>query len=124
MAKKSKGLYAKIEHEPIFHKTSIGRNPSLTKMNKSKRRQFKKYNGQGRWQLSNNILYIQNERNIMTDQTRWGIDMVQQKNKARAYEEQKTMRDDLAFYVLNCGVYQLQKMTERMKQLKNENGNV
>ena len=25
--------------------------------------------------------------------------------------------------VLNCGVYQLQKMTERMKQLKNENSN-
>ena len=59
----------------------------------------------------------------MTDQTRWGIDMVQQKNKARADEEQKTMRDDLAFYVLNCGLYQLQKMTERMKQLKNENSN-
>ena len=56
----------------------------------------------------------------MTDQTRWGIDMVQQENKARAREEQKEMRDDLAFYVLNCGVYQLQKMTERMKQLKNE----
>ena len=59
----------------------------------------------------------------MTDQTRWGIDMVQQENKAKAYEEQKGMRDDLAFYVLNCGVYQLQKMTERMKQLKNENSN-
>ena len=59
----------------------------------------------------------------MTDQTKWGIDMVQQENKAKAYAEQKTMRDDLAFYVLNCGVYQLQKMTERMKQLKNENSN-
>ena len=59
----------------------------------------------------------------MTDQTRWGIDMVQQENKAKAYKEQKTMRDDLAFFVLNCGVYQLQKMTERMKQLKNENSN-
>ena len=58
----------------------------------------------------------------MTDQTRWGIDMVQQENKAKA-QEQKEMRDDLAFYVLNCGVYQLQKMTERMKQLKNENSN-
>ena len=34
MAKKAKGLYAKIEHEPIFHKTSIGRRPSLQKMNK------------------------------------------------------------------------------------------
>ena len=60
----------------------------------------------------------------MTDQTRWGIDMVQQKNKARAHREQKEMRDDLAFYVLNCGVYQLQKMTERMKQLKNESVNI
>ena len=59
----------------------------------------------------------------MTDQTRWGIDMVQQENKAKAYKEQKEMRDDLAFYVLNCGVYQLQKMTEMMKQLKNENSN-
>ena len=48
MAKKSKGLYAKIEHEPTFHKTSIGRNPSLTKMNKQKRLQFKKYIVQGK----------------------------------------------------------------------------
>jgi len=48
MAKKSKGLYAKIEHEPIFHKTSIGRKPSLCKMNKSKRRMFKAYKGQGK----------------------------------------------------------------------------
>ena len=48
MAKKSKGLYAKIEHEPVFHKTSIGRNPSKCKMNKHRRRQFKKYNGQGK----------------------------------------------------------------------------
>ena len=48
MAKKAKGLYAKIEHEPVFHKTSIGRHPSLTKMNKHKRRQFKAYKGQGK----------------------------------------------------------------------------
>ena len=48
MAKKSKGLYAKIAHVPVFHKTSIGRNPSLAKMNKHKRRQFKAYKGQGR----------------------------------------------------------------------------
>ena len=37
-----------IAHEPIHHKTSIGRNPSKCKMNKSKRRSFKKYNGQGK----------------------------------------------------------------------------
>ena len=55
--KKAKGLYAKIAHEPIFHKTSIGRNPSKCKMNKSKRRQFKKYNGQGRQGLTNIPVY-------------------------------------------------------------------
>ena len=48
MAKKARGLYAKVANEPIFHKTSIGRNPSLTKMNKSRRRSYKKYRGQGR----------------------------------------------------------------------------
>ena len=46
--KKAKGLYAKIAHEPTFHKTNIGRNPSLTNMNKHKRRQFKAYKGQGK----------------------------------------------------------------------------
>ena len=36
MAKKAKGLYAKVAHEPVFHKTSrLVRNPSLCKMNKS-----------------------------------------------------------------------------------------
>ena len=48
MAKKAKSLYTKVAHEPIFHKTSIGRNPILTKMKKSKRRMFKKYRGQGK----------------------------------------------------------------------------
>ena len=48
MAKKAKGLYAKVAHVPTFHKTSIGRNPSLAKMNKFKRKNFKKYPGQGR----------------------------------------------------------------------------
>ena len=56
---KAKGLYAKIAHEPIFHKTSIGRNPSLCKMNKSKRKNFKKYRGQGRWHYPK-ISYIVN----------------------------------------------------------------
>ena len=49
---KAKGLYAKVAHEPIFHKTNIGRNPSKCKMNKHKRRSFKKYRGQGRCQTS------------------------------------------------------------------------
>ena len=48
MAKKSKGLYAKVAHVPMFHKTSIGRHPSLAKMNKHKRKNFKKYRGQGK----------------------------------------------------------------------------
>ena len=38
----------------------------------------------------------------MTDQTRWGISEVQQKNKEKADKEQTEMRYYLAFYVLNC----------------------
>ena len=50
MAKKKGNLYGKvIAYEPTFHKTSIGRNPSKAKMNKHKRRSFKKYRGQGKW---------------------------------------------------------------------------
>ena len=45
---KIKGFLNKTEHEPIFHKTSIGRRPSLQKMNKHKRKNFKPYRGQGR----------------------------------------------------------------------------
>tara|TARA_Y100000401_G_scaffold54108_1_gene42517 strand:+ start:222 stop:371 length:150 start_codon:yes stop_codon:yes gene_type:complete len=49
MSKKKGSLYGKtIAHEPTFHKTNIGRNPSLCKMNKSRRRSYKKYRGQGR----------------------------------------------------------------------------
>ena len=36
------------EHEPVFHGTSIGRNPKFSSMNKSKRRSFKKYRVQGK----------------------------------------------------------------------------
>ena len=56
----------------------------------------------------------------MTDQTRWGISEVQQKNKEKAYKEQTEMRYDLAFFVLNCNTYELQKMHQEMKRLKNE----
>jgi len=45
---KIKGFLNKVVHEPIFHKTSIGRRPSLQKMNKNKRRTFKMYRGQGK----------------------------------------------------------------------------
>jgi|TARA_Y100001970_G_scaffold98010_2_gene123218 hypothetical protein len=48
MAKRKGNLYGRVEHEPVFHKTNIGRNPSKAKMNKHKRRSFKKYRGQGK----------------------------------------------------------------------------
>ena len=49
------------------------------------------------------------------------IKSVIDKNKAKAYEAQKEMRDDVAFYVLNCSVFQLQEMYNTMKRLrKNE----
>ena len=51
------------------------------------------------------------------------IKYVIDENKAKAYEEQKEMRDDVAFYVLNCSVFNLQEMFKRMKQLKNEKNN-
>ena len=38
----------KIAHEPIHHKTSNGRRPSLQKMNKHRRRTFKLYKCHGR----------------------------------------------------------------------------
>lgn len=44
-------------------------------------------------------------------------------NKLKAYQEQKEMRDDVAFYVLNCSVFNLQRMFKRMKELKNEKDN-
>ena len=67
MAKKAKGLYAKVAHVPTFHKTNIGRNPSTCKMNKHKRRQFKKYNGQGKQGVDNNhlISYIERMKGIL-----------------------------------------------------------
>lgn len=37
-----------VEVTKTTNKTSIGSKPSLTKMNKHKRRGFKKYRGQGR----------------------------------------------------------------------------
>ena len=36
-------------------------------------------------------------------------------NKAKAYQEQKEMRDDVAFYVFNCDALKLQKMYQRIK---------
>ena len=53
----------------------------------------------------------------MTDQTRWGIDQVQQENKAKVHTEQKEMREELKIYVSYCSVFKLQKMYEEMKRL-------
>lgn len=49
MAKRS--VFGKMPHEPIVKKTSQSANPTMCKtssMNKSKRRSYKKYRGQGR----------------------------------------------------------------------------
>ena len=71
MAKKAKGLYAKVAHVPTFHKTNIGRNPSKCKMNKHKRRSFKKYRGQGKQWLTilSGILYYPYERKNNNNKT-------------------------------------------------------
>tara|TARA_R110000751_G_scaffold272948_1_gene373590 strand:+ start:261 stop:428 length:168 start_codon:yes stop_codon:yes gene_type:complete len=53
----------------------------------------------------------------MTDQTRWGIDQVQQKNKTKVHEEQKKMKEEVKNFVINCSVFNLQKMYEEMKRL-------
>ena len=58
------------------------------------------------------------EGDIMTVQTKWGIDMVQQENKAKVRKEQKAMRDEIAFFVLNCNVFKLQRMYQEMKRLR------
>ena len=56
---KIKGFLNKIAHEPVFHKTSIGRKPSLQKMNKNKRRRsFKKYRGKENNGSSFNIIFV------------------------------------------------------------------
>ena len=60
MAKRKGNLYGRVEHEPVFHKTNIGRNPSKAKMNKHKRRSFKKYRGQGKW--TNDLIFIRMEK--------------------------------------------------------------
>jgi len=51
------------------------------------------------------------------------IKAVIDENKAKAYQEQKEMRDDVAFYVFNCDALKLQKMYQTMKKLKDEKNN-
>ena len=51
------------------------------------------------------------------------IKFVIYENKSKIYQEQKEIRDDVAFYVLNCSVFNLQRMFKIMKELKNEKDN-
>ena len=57
----------------------------------------------------------------MTDQTKWGIDMTITENRAKAHEEQKNMRDELAFFVMNCTQFQMQELYSEMKRMKRKN---
>jgi len=47
MAKRNLKLF--VPHERIPKKTSIGRRPKMSSMNKAKKRSFKAYNKQGKW---------------------------------------------------------------------------
>ena len=58
----------------------------------------------------------------MTDQTRWGIDMQITENKAKAHAEQKSMRDELTFFVMNCNYFQMQELYSEMKRMKRRYG--
>jgi len=40
------------------------------------------------------------------------------KNKAKAHEAQKSMRDELAFFVMNCTYFQMQELYSEMKRMK------
>ena len=44
------------------------------------------------------------------------------KNKAKAHEAQKNMRDELAFFVMNCTHFQMQELYSEMKRMKRRNG--
>ena len=39
-------------------------------------------------------------------------------NKARAHEQQKEMRDELAYFVLNCSHFHMQELYSEMKRMK------
>jgi len=45
-------------------------------------------------------------------------------NKARAHEQQRDMRNELSFFVMNCTQFQMQELyseMKRMKRIKNDN---
>ena len=43
------------------------------------------------------------------------------KNKIKTHEEQKEMRDELAFFVMNCTHFQMQELYSEMKRMKRKN---
>ena len=44
-------------------------------------------------------------------------------NKAKAHEQQKGMRDELAFFVMNCTHFQMQELYSEMKRMKRKKEN-
>ncbi len=52
MAKVSKHFGVNSGHTPTIKGTSQGRKPITSTMNKSKRRSYKAYRGQGRWKVN------------------------------------------------------------------------
>tara|TARA_R100001591_G_scaffold87104_1_gene93251 strand:- start:286 stop:468 length:183 start_codon:yes stop_codon:yes gene_type:complete len=54
----------------------------------------------------------------MTDQTRWGIDMVQQENKAKAKLQQNDMRKELINFINSCSAFNMQELYSEMKRMK------
>jgi|TARA_E500000318_G_scaffold91751_1_gene90116 hypothetical protein len=40
------------------------------------------------------------------------------RNKAKTHEEQKSMRDELAYFVLNCSKFNMQELYSEMKRMK------
>ena len=54
----------------------------------------------------------------MVDQTKWGIDIIQQKNKQKAFEEQKQMRVELAEYIDKCDSYELSRLYDEYRRLR------
>ena len=39
-------------------------------------------------------------------------------NKARAHEQQRDMRNELSFFVMNCNQFQMQELYSEMKRMK------
>jgi len=60
MAKKKGNVYgAVVLYEKTHKGTSIGRRPNTSSMNKNKRRSYKKYKGQGKWQRDQRFIQME-----------------------------------------------------------------